>query len=233
MYSRRSILLTLFLASGATFLPSKILYGNTSECQGVSNKGSLTGGKALPWFGSNFRPYSYLGPLLQRTYVHEKVRDAISLAYETLAKENVEHTFVYGESGWPGGGSFKPHKSHQNGRSVDFMVPVRGSDGQVVTYPSYPWNKFGYALEFNSEGRLNDLRIDWDAIAQHLLALDDAAKKVGIGIRFVIFEPSYHRFFAATRSGEELLRNVKLHKEKVWIRHDEHYHVEFDVRCRG
>ena len=36
--------------------------------------------------------------------------------------------FVYGETGWPDGGPMPPHRTHRNGMSVDFMVPVRDKD---------------------------------------------------------------------------------------------------------
>ena len=88
--------------------------------------------------------------------------------------------FVYGETGWAGGGRFKPHRTHQNGTSVDFMVPVRNDAGASVPLPRGYGDRYGYDLEFDASG--------------HLLT-----------------------FMAA----------------KPWIRHDEHYHVDFAVPCKA
>ena len=62
---------------------------------------------------------------------------------------------VYGETGKREGGPFPPHRTHRNGTSVDFMVPVRDADGDSVPLPTWPWNRFGYDLEFTLDGRLD------------------------------------------------------------------------------
>ncbi|MGL1409600.1 penicillin-insensitive murein endopeptidase, partial [Vibrio parahaemolyticus] len=85
--------------------------------------------------GPNFTPYSRLGVALGRTHVHAQVAEIVADAYASLARRTPEIRYVYGESGWPSGGRFRPHRSHQNGLSVDFFVPVRDADGRSVALP--------------------------------------------------------------------------------------------------
>src|SRR5712691_5810630 len=104
-----------------------------SICHGTLAAGSLEGGRRLPYSGENYRAYSILGFLLGRTFVHSTVRDAMRDAYAQLGKSHPELQFIYAESSWPWGGSFRPHKTHANGTAADFLVPVRTLDGQVST----------------------------------------------------------------------------------------------------
>lgn len=204
-----------------------------SECFGTTSRGRLAGGVALPAQGKNFRSYSVLGSGMGRTHVHSRVRDVVLAAYAELADTVPDHTWVYGETGWPTGGPFWPHKTHQNGLSVDFMVPVRDAHGRPVLLPMTAANRYGYSEEFDGRGlSKNGQRIDFEAMAAHLLALARAAEAAGIGIRLVIFDPLLQRSLWRTSAGAELRRRLRFSRGRVWVRHDEHYHVDFELPCR-
>lgn len=203
-----------------------------SVCFGASNRGRLEGGVKIPESGSNFSAYSGLGVSLGRTYVHAKVAEVIAAAYATLAIALPDTVFVYGESGWAGGGRIRPHRTHQNGLAVDFMVPVLNAEGRSVPLPAGLFNKFGYGIEFDGTGRYEDLRIDFEAIAEHLYAVYTAAQSQGVGIARVIFEPSYLPKLYHTRQGEFLKAHIVFMQGQAWIRHDEHYHIDFAVPCK-
>src|SRR5512144_562766 len=94
-----------------------------STCYGTAEKGRLENGIALPSSGPNFEAYSSIGVALGRTCVHSLVAEIVAAAYADLARELPATSFVYGETGWCSGGPFRPHKTHENGTSVDFMVP--------------------------------------------------------------------------------------------------------------
>ena len=172
MLEIRPLQLLLIVSVGIASRPSE-----ASTCFGSPKKGRIEGAVALPTGGPNFKAYSLVGVTLRRNYVHEKVRDVVVAAYALLEKRLPDQTLVYGETGWPKGGDFAPHKTHQNGLSVDFMVPLRNPKGEAVEFPSSVTNKWGYGLEFDSKGRLGELTIDFNAIALHLQALDEAAQK--------------------------------------------------------
>jgi penicillin-insensitive murein endopeptidase len=206
--------------------------GEPSICRGTVAAGSLERGRRLPYSGVNYRAYSMLGFMLGRTFVHSSVRNTLRDAYVELSKSNPELRFVYAESAWPWGGSFPPHKSHANGTAADFFVPVRTLDGQVSELPTWPFNLFGYAAAFDDAGRSGSHRLDFDAMALHLLALDRAARANGIRIRRVIFDLRLQPKLAATKPGSQVISRIAFNKQQAWVRHDEHYHVDFDVACR-
>ena len=205
---------------------------SASICYGTSANGRVSESVALPAEGKNYGPYSSLGVTLGRTHVHQTVRDIVADAYAATYRTMPATRFVYGETGLSTGGPFKPHRTHQNGTSVDFMVPVLDSKGKSVALPSNALNKFGYALEFDANGKLNDLQIDFEAIAEHLYQLAIAAKKHGGSINRVIFQKELVAQLYRTRRGDYLRRSVTFMKATPWIRHDEHYHVDFTLPCR-
>jgi penicillin-insensitive murein endopeptidase len=173
-----------------------------------------------------------LGFGLGRTYVHSTVRDIMRDAFADLAKSHPDLRFTYGESGWATGGRFWPHKGHSNGTAADFFVPVRSLDGEVSQLPNSSVNLFGYAIQFDRNGRSGLNTIDFEAMALHLLALERAAHAHGIGIRRVIFDVNLQPKLAATGAGLLVTKHLAFNKQQAWVRHDEHYHVDFRVPCR-
>lgn len=205
---------------------------SASTCYGTTSAGRLDGGVQLPSADSNYRSYSNLGIALGRTHVHQRVRDVVVEAYAAVYQSLPGKRFVYGETGLSSGGKFTPHRTHQNGTSVDFMVPVMDRQGRTVPLPTNALNKFGYALEFDARGELDDLRIDFEALAEHLYQLAEAAKKHGAIIERVIFQKELVARLDQTRRGAYLRQSVVFMKTTPWIRHDEHYHVDFGLPCR-
>ena len=209
-----------------------IAIGAESTCFGTVSKGRLENGVALPSNGANFISYSMSAELVGRTYVHSKVRDVLLDAYKALETAAPGKVFVYGETGWKGGGRIRPHRTHQNGLSVDFMVPVLDQAGKSVPLPTSPLNRFGYDIEFDASGRYEELAIDFDGVAEHLYQLHRAARAQGIGIALVIFDTAYLPRLLATSRGPYLKQNLKFMQSRPWVRHDEHYHVDFAVKCK-
>lgn len=208
-----------------------------SICYGTPANGRIERAVPLPKRGKNFQAYSAVGVTLGRTYAHARAREAIVDAYSVLQRAAPGKVFVYTETGFEDGGHFKPHKTHQNGLSVDFMVPVLDEKGRSVSLPGSASNRYGYDIEFDANARYRIdakrvLRIDFEAMAEHLYALDRAAKTSGAPIDRVIFDPAYLPKLFATRRGTYLRRNIEFTRGKVWWRHDEHYHVDFATKCR-
>ena len=187
---------------------------------------------ALPSKGANFSAYSSLASTLGRTYVHSNVRDVVVATYAALEKTAPTKVFVYGETGWASGGRFRPHRTHQNGLSVDFMVPVTDRTGKSVPLPTSAGNRWGYDIEFDANARFGEYAIDFEALAEQLYQLHVAAKARGVGIALVILDlPFLPRLFATAR-GAYLEQNLPFMRGRAWWRHDEHYHVDFDVPCK-
>ena len=202
-----------------------------SQCFGTTANGRLENGVMLPADGVNFEGYSTVGRVAGRTYVHSLVNDIILAAYRELETRQPNKVYKYAETGLPLGGEFKPHKTHQNGLSVDFMTPVIDSSGHSVHLPTNPLNKFGYAIEFNKQGQYKDLSIDYEALAAHIVALHQQAKSQGHDLWRVIFNPQLQPNLYQTQYADYLKEHIKFSKKRSWVRHDEHYHVDFEVPC--
>jgi len=199
---------------------------NPSACYGTPQDGQL------PSSGKNFSAYSSVGTMLGRNYVHSKVYSVVLAAYKELETSAPEKVFVYGESGFKEGGQIKPHKTHRNGLSVDFFVPVVNTKGASVKLPTSALNKLGYNIEFDNAAKFDGYQIDFEAIAEHLLAIQKAAKLQGVGIRVVIFDNAFQKKLFATSTGETLPSLIKFSVLRPWVRHDEHYHIDFEVACK-
>jgi len=169
---------------------------------------------------------------LGRTYVHTRVREIVVAAYKALATTAPNTKFIYAETGWESGGRFRPHRTHQNGLSVDFFVPVTDSKGQSVKLPVSLSNKLGYGIDFDAKGQFEDFTIDFEAVGEHLYQLSLAAKKSNSSLALVIFDPPYLPKLFATKHGKFLQKNINFMKGNAWVRHDEHYHVNFSVPCK-
>lgn len=187
----------------------------------------LEAGTRLPSSGPNFETYSRVLSTVGRTHVHEKLKPVLLDSYKRLEKTEPNITWIFGESGWKNGGPFWPHRTHQNGLSVDFMVPVleRGTKTPTKLALS-PFNLWGYSLRFDNEGLHGDVQIDFAAIISHLRALNDACDAVGLRIKRVIFEPKLLAKLRAERHFGEI-RNILFMENKAWFPHDSHYHVDF------
>jgi penicillin-insensitive murein DD-endopeptidase len=221
----------------SVFVQAGMLRAADSVCYGVPANGRIQNAAPLAVRGKNFQAYSRTGIALGRTYAHRRVVRASESAYAQLAKTMPDKTFVYGETGFADGGRFKPHKTHQNGLSVDFMVPVLDDKGRSVPLPGTAANRYGYDIEFDAQARYRVdakrvLRIDFEAMGEHLYALHRAAAASGAPIERVIFEPAYLPKLFATKRGPFLRKHIVFVRGKVWWRHDEHYHVDFKVSCR-
>lgn len=68
-------------------------------------------------------------------------------------------------------------------------------------------------------------------MAKHLLAIKQVADEHGVGIRVVIFDNEFQKKLMATPTGRVLPTKMKFSTKKTWVRHDEHYHIDFIVQC--
>ena len=222
----------LGIVLGLIFAPTYIGATENSTCYGTTSNGRLENGVQLPSSGANFTSYGSIPEIMGRTYVHDRVRDTVVTAYQTLAKEMPDKVFKYAETGFKEGGKFKPHKTHRNGLSIDFMVPVIDPEGRSVQLPTHPFNRYGYDIEFDEHGRYKEYTIDYEALAAHIVALHKAAAQQGIGIWRVIFDPKLSPNLYKTKYGEYLRKQILIPTKRSWVRHDEHYHVDFKAKCK-
>jgi len=223
---RAFFLLTLLCHFTAAFSKESVCFGTTGD-------GRLEGGVQLPSAGPNFVSYGGVPELLGRTYVHSKVRDVILAAYKRLEAEAPGKVFKFAETGAELGGEFSPHKTHQNGLSADLMVPVKDPSGRSVHLPTHALNRYGYDIEFDQNGRYDEYQIDFEALGAKIVALHKSAAKYGIKIWRVLFEPKLQPHLYETRHGDYIRNNILIPTKRSWVRHDDHIHVDFIVKCRA
>lgn len=209
------------------------LLATDSQCYGTTSNGRLSAGVQLPSNGRNFESYSLVARYAGRTYVHSTVRDIIVNAYKSLEVGQPAKVYKYAETGFEEGGQFKPHKTHRNGLSVDFMTPVVDEKGRSVHLPTNPTNKFGYKIEFDKHDKYKKLSIDYEALAAHIVELHKESIRQGYDLWRVIFDPKLQPNLFKTKYASYIKNNIKLSTKKSWVRHDEHYHVDFAIPCKS
>ena len=223
----RSLCLPLAIAALAQCAPAA-----ASQCYGRPGNGRLDGGVKLPLQGDNFSAYSPVAVAASRTFLHATAARIVVDAYARLKTSSPASQYVYGETGLAAGGRFAPHRTHQNGLSIDFFVPVHDASGVSVALPTQAHARFGYDIEFNGAGKYQQFTIDFPALAEHLNQLDGAARGHSVRIGNVIIDPQFLPMLLATRRGPWLKKNIPFMKGKPSVRHDEHYHVDFALPCK-
>lgn len=206
--------------------------GLPSKSVGTAAKGSLVNGKLLPYTGPNyfyFDPTSYTEG---RAFANEKLVKSVLQTYGELAASHPDRVWGMMETGYESGGPITFHNTHQNGLSMDFMTPLL-KNGAIHT----DLDAIGavhYLLDFDPSGRLREdttITIDFQAMASHLLALENQARKNGLKIQKVILKLNLKDEFFATAEGKKLKAKGVYFAQNlpkvVDDMHDDHYHVDF------
>jgi len=203
-----------------------------SASHGKVQAGSLKNAYKLPYSGNNFKYFSPLSYyVLGRAYVHSKVYKTVLDSYTHCETELPKKFFRVMECSKKHGGKMSPHRTHQNGLSIDFMTPLIKNGKQKKAY-----NRIGifrYLLNFDSHGKLSKkVSIDFETMAQHILLLDNEARENGLRVKKVIFKINLKDDLYKTKSGVELKRKgiyfAKSLPERIDKLHDDHYHIDFE-----
>jgi penicillin-insensitive murein endopeptidase len=206
----------------------------TSKSIGTVSQGSLQSGRLFPFQGSNFRYFDTLSYVSGRAWVHERVRGATLDAYAALDTLLPGRMWGLMECSNEKGGKIWPHRTHQNGLSIDFMVPMQQNGAAF-----YGLDTLGlahYLLEFDADSRyLGDTSVhaDLDLVARHLLLLQKSAKAHRLKIAKVILKLEFKDELFATPHGK-LLKNSGIYIASELTSlinglHDNHYHVDFGL----
>lgn len=232
-------LLFLLIALSGLFIACScnVFYSNSgvSTSTGTSANGSLKNAYQVDYKTNNsryFSPLSYY--LLGTSYVHSKLYNTLLESYAACEKTCPGNKFRLMECAVKKGGKVLIHRTHQNGLSVDFMVPKLKNEKQIKRYDRLGiWH---YLLKFDKEGKLGKKKkvsIDFETMAKHIIALDNAAKNNGLAIRIVILKINLKDDFFKTTSGKEVKRRgiyfAQYLQKNVDNVHDDHYHVDFII----
>ncbi len=207
----------------------------SSKSKGSVSKGSLINGRIVPFSGNNFHYFDTTSYLADRGFTHENVLATLLDSYASLDTLIPGRHFCIMECSHKHGGQLYPHRTHQNGMSVDFMMP-KLKDGQ----PYYELDNLGaqhYMLTFDKNGRYskdNSIQLDFNTIALHILQLEVAAKKNGMSIEKVIINTNLKDELFATEYGQILKSSgiyvVRNLSPLINSLHDDHFHIDFKFK---
>ncbi|MCP4521534.1 MAG: hypothetical protein GY827_07570 [Cytophagales bacterium] len=202
----------------------------SSESRGTVSNGSLHNGVLMPYTGKNYKYFDTSSYLAKRAFTNIKVRDAVVQTYQKLEPNNRQYQIM--ECSHEHGGKLYPHRTHQNGLSVDFMMPLIKNN-----QPYYDLDNTGknhYWLDFDNDGKYSEdqtVSIDFDAVVEHLLTLNKTAKQNGLAIAKVIIKVELKDELFAAKCGKELKNSGIYIVQKLGplinSLHDEHYHIDF------
>lgn len=203
-----------------------------STSLGTVSNGKLENATLIPFKGENYEYFDVASYLGGRAFTNSKVAEITVDTYKSLRNQGVMRHFKVMEFSNKHGGKMYPHRTHQNGLSVDFMMPLR-KDGK----PYYELDNKGashYLMDFDTEGNYEEdktVSIDFDMAAQHILELDKQARKKGMRIQKVIFNTDLKDELFASKFGGELKTSgiyiTKNLSKLINDLHDDHYHVDF------
>jgi penicillin-insensitive murein DD-endopeptidase len=204
-----------------------------SVCTGNEAGGTLEHAKLLPFSGINYCYFDTESYLWGHAFMSDKMMETLLASYKELEQTAPGRRFMYMECGLRDGGPIPGHRTHQNGRSVDLMVPLV-KDGQLY----YGLDTIGgdhYALDFNDDGSYrydSTIVIDFNTLALQILSLDKQARKQGLHVKKVILKLELKDEFYATPNGKKvrskgiyLALNLPPNVNK---QHDDHFHVDFE-----
>jgi penicillin-insensitive murein endopeptidase len=204
-----------------------------SKSIGTVSSGSLVNAKLIPFKGSNFNYFDSSSYLNGRAYLNEKTLKTLIGAFAKLKDEVPNRNFCVMECSNKNGGKLFPHRTHQNGLSVDFMMPLIKDHKAYYKLDSMGGNH--YWLTFDSQGKYSEdksISIDFDLVAHHILLLDDEARKNGLKISKVIINTEMKDELYATDYGKKIkAKNIYVVQSLTPLinsLHDDHYHIDFE-----
>jgi penicillin-insensitive murein endopeptidase len=206
--------------------------GKPSKSNGTEGKGTLENGKLVPFSLGNFRYFDTLSYLKGRAFLNDKVLKTILDSYKDLQSSEPDKKFMLMECSEKKGGKLFPHRTHQNGMSADFMMPLKRNNKQYLdldtTGVSHYW------LEFDDQGRFTGdtaVAIDFNLVAKHILILEKNARKNNLKIKKVILKISLKDELFRTTDGKKLSQSNVYFAESlpnlIDSLHDDHFHVDF------
>lgn len=223
----------LILSCAAIFFGNNLLiFAENSEPSTLANVGRIIevrNAKRLPSSGTNFKTYSRFLSTIGRTHVHSRLKVTILDSYKNLEKTAPHITWVFAETGWKNGGNFWPHRTHRNGLSIDFIVPVVDKKNNATTMYLWPFNGYGYNIRFNSQGIYGGYKIDFPSIIKHVHALKASCSQHGLIIKRIILDPPLLKLLKDEPT-YELITDIPFMGEHAWFPHDSHYHIDFAIK---
>jgi penicillin-insensitive murein DD-endopeptidase len=203
-----------------------------SVSEGTVSNGSIKNAKLMPFSGDNYQYFDKWSYMQGRAFLNGSVLKSVLNSYGILHTSTPGRKFTVMECSHKEGGKLWPHRTHQNGLSVDFMMPLKKDNK-----PYYGLDSKGvkhYLLQFDNAGKYikdKSIHVDFNLVAKHILNLDASARKQGYKVKKVIIKIEFKDDLYATKYGKRLRKKgiyvVKGLTPKINELHDDHYHIDF------
>lgn len=174
---------------------------------GSSADGSIENARRIPFNGKGYVTYSFIGYLVGRTFVHEKIKETLVESFKILKEKYPDREFIVGDAGLKEGGPMSfVGKEKQNGLEVDFIIPLKNEDGG-------PYNKrpisnyWNYEMDFDENGKLGGMDVDYTVLATQLATLQGSAEKNGLTIKRIEMHADIKRGLLG-KSMATLMKNI-------------------------
>ncbi|MEZ4982407.1 MAG: hypothetical protein R2769_12650 [Saprospiraceae bacterium] len=181
-------------------------------------------GKGSRLRGENFTTYGFFDRCWVN-FVHDKVKKRYFDAYK-ICEETCPESQVCPANLAIGGCFFLIANFIKTGTQCWTMTPLLESGKPIHRHGLK--DVWGYKLEFDNKGKAGNLEIDYETTAKHIAAVEKAALENGISIQKIIFDPVLQPFLFETQEGKKL-RHLPFTSNRVAIRHDDHYHIDFKL----
>lgn len=203
-----------------------------SQNIGSVSNGKLINGKLVPFYGENYAYFDSKSYLEHRAYTTDEVLSTILSSYKDMELISKDRFFYLMELSNKDGGKIWPHRTHQNGLSADFMMPMLRNSTPYCGLDTLGIDH--YWLRFNNSGEYSEdksVKVDFELIAKHILNLDKNARKNGMKISKVIIKIEYKDELFSGEAGQKLKNSgiyvVRNLSKLINDIHDDHYHVDF------
>lgn len=204
---------------------------SSSISTGSYGNGKLINGKLIPFNGRNFAYFSDASYLSGRAFLNDKVLKILLESYVEMESLYPGKKFYVMESSYKNGGEFFPHRTHQNGLSIDLMTPMLKNGKEYTGLDSMGIPH--YWISFDENGiysKDKSVSINFNLVAHHILILDKIARKHDYKVNRVHFQNTLHDELYKTEYGKELRKKgiaLTALSKLISEQHDDHYHVDF------
>lgn len=147
-----------------------------SHAVGTVSNGSLINAQILPYWGKNFQYFSKESYLAGRCFIHSALEQVLVNSFHDLEQMDSTAFFYLMEASMEKGGKISPHRTHQNGTSIDLMIPLLKNK-----IPYHGLDTIGvshYLLNFDKNGKYTDdpsIQINFDLLALEILSIQKNA----------------------------------------------------------
>ena len=204
-----------------------------SKSIGTVSNGKLENGCYLPFEGENYKYFAKNSYLMGRCFINCAINSILISTFKDLESSIPNRTFYLMEASNEKGGKISPHRTHQNGTSIDLMVPLMKNNSPYIKLDTIGVEH--YLLNFNETGEyLEDtaIKIDFETLALEILTIEKNARLQNWKISKVILKTEYQKFIFSTKYSD-LLKSSNIYftqKLEPIINqlHDDHIHIDFE-----